>query len=245
MSGSGPLVKVVKSVLIPLLLLFSNADLNAANSERRLQVLQGLIPQVLAASESYGIPSWLIVGVLADEVERAGLEDGPLFQGHDMDEYIRIVLDPRLDEPERKTSLTALVKHVETFYGKSMGSISFGLAQMQPTVVGSLISAGYLAKPDLPSHPYKNDLFHHLYMLSKNEWAPVLVAARLKQICDHWLKSAENVDLTKNWAVVASLYSIGLEGRKGVTKNPIPSQRGARIVQRQREWQELIENAPR
>ncbi|UWX63551.1 hypothetical protein [Deinococcus rubellus] len=64
-------------------------------------------------------------------------------------------------------------------------------------------------------------------LLSDTE-PPLLVAACLRSTLDHWQRGG--VDLLKRPAVLGTLYSLDLTGKRGVHADPQPSARGKAIA---------------
>jgi len=115
-----------------------------------------------------------------------------------------------------------LLNKTLSVFGESFITISFGAAQMNPDAVIHLVEGGYIPKPENWDTDQRDVI---LRLLLDEKKAPELVSARLEQIYDHWMSGG--VDISKRPDVLGNLYSIGLEGEKGVHAD-LPDNQGDR-----------------
>lgn len=104
---------------------------------------------------------------------------------------------------------------------------SIGDSQMKFETLYDLVDNGYIEKPD----NWDSDRFDLAKdMLTDDDLAPTLVAARLRQTIDYW-EAQGGPNLSERPEILATLYSIGLTGDQGVHSNPQPSERGKGILE--------------
>ena len=157
----------------------------------------------------------LVAAILEDEAERRDFID---YVG-DVEAWFIEKYEGKLESTERMM--------LERLTGQSIEEISLGKAQMNPEVVMDMVESGYLNKPE----GWEDDkLDISLQLLLNDEKAPELVSARIDQIVDHWADQGQ--DISDRPEIVATLYSIGLEGKQGVNSNPQPNDRGQSIADR-------------
>lgn len=112
---------------------------------------------------------------------------------------------------------------------------SLGIAQMQVRTVYDLVEKGYIPKPDGWE---SNRQAAAIALLLNEQTASMLVAARVRQTIDHW--EAQGVDISQRPEILATLYSIGLEGERGVNTTPESNERGDAIRANMRRMGELL-----
>jgi hypothetical protein len=113
---------------------------------------------------------------------------------------------------------------------------SLGIAQMQVRTVYELVEKGYIPKP----RGWENNKQAAAIDLLLNEQAaPMLVAARVRQTINHW-RDQQCVDISRRPDILGTLYSIGLEGSRGVNQTPVASERGKSIHTNMRRMGELL-----
>ena len=167
------------------------------------------------AARRFGVAPGLVAAILADELRRRNLWD------HGQD----ILAQWLLDLP---TPLSVVLQQVaEYLTGRPLDDQSFGLAQTKPATLRELDEAGVL--------PVPRDLRLQLALLLRWEYTPLLIAARLRQILDYW--TAGGVDLSRQQEVLATLYSLGLTGRRGVHPHPVANSRGKAVAEMARGFQ--------
>jgi hypothetical protein len=173
--------------------------------------IYNLRSQIKSAAASQGVDANLVAAILLDEYNRRGWEDSL----QDTEAQFIIAYEGLLEDAE--------VGMWEATVG-DLATTSFGDAQMNLNVVEELVDKGYVDKPaDWDS----DHLDSSLKLATNRQMAPTLVAARVKQTIDHWKKGG--VDISSNYAVLGTLYSMGLTGRSGVNPNPQPNARGTQI----------------
>lgn len=179
--------------------------------EMRLrQVIFGAQAQreIVQASEQFGVPAALIAGILADERVRLDAAD------HVQNALMRLSLVlPAGAE-------NVLIGSLERLCGRSTDSFSLGRAQMKSATLARLGAEGYLRVP-------ANSRQRRQLLLSDAQ-APLLVAACLRSTADYWQRGG--VDLLERPAVLGTLYSLGLTGKRGVHAEPQASWRGQSIA---------------
>lgn len=163
---------------------------------------------VQEAAQRYGVPDELIASVLADEQARRNLLD--------------VGQDTALSFNFHAASgrATALQRQLERLSGRSVDTFSLGRAQMKPATLRRLGHLGYLEVPDHPDGQRR--------LLLDPAQAPHLVAACLRATADHW--AARGVPILHRPEVLATLYSLGFTGARGVHPHPQASARGAAIA---------------
>ncbi len=167
--------------------------------------------QIKSAASAQGVDANLVAAILLDEYNRRGIEDSL----QDTEAGFIIAYEGMLEDAE--------VAMWEATVG-DLATTSFGDAQMNLNVSEELVNKGYVAKPaDWDS----DHLDSSLRLATNSQMAPTLVAARIHQTIDHW--NAGGVDISRNYAVLGTLYSMGLTGRSGVNPNPQPNARGTQI----------------
>lgn len=171
------------------------------------------------AKPEKGITPELIAAVLKYEKDHRDFTDGVA----DLEARFIMWYEGWVEDLE-----VALLNTTLGLAGESFDKISFGAAQMNPEVVRELVEKGYISKPDNWDDDQRDAILTVLLDESK---APMLVAARLEQIYDHWL--AGGVDISNRPDVLGNLYGMGLEGKKGVHDNLDDNQgpRGEEIQQ--------------
>jgi len=107
----------------------------------------------------------------------------------------------------------------------ALTNASLGPAQMKPSVVEELVTAGLVAQP--PHWEQKKSELIQSWLLDPQKSAQ-LVAARLEHIVCHWAKGG--VDISDKPQILATLYSLGLVGQAGVHDNPQANERGEKIA---------------
>ncbi|WP_216326117.1 hypothetical protein [Deinococcus aestuarii] len=161
------------------------------------------------AADRYGVDATLIAAVLADEQVRL---DG-------YDHLQQILLRLTVSLPERPAA--ALRRLAGWLAGRPVETFSLGRAQMKVGTLRRLGALGYLeVPPDLPAQ---------LRLLLDPLAAPHLVAACLRATADHW--AGAGVPIAHRPEILATLYSLGFTGRRGVHVHPQASERGRLIAE--------------
>lgn len=150
------------------------------------------------AAARYGVDAALIAAVLADEQVR--------LDGYDHLQHRLLRLTVSL--PERPAA--ALRRLAGWLAGRAADTFSLGRAQMKFSTLRRLGTLGYL---DLPA-----GLPAQLRLLLDPHAAPHLVAACLRATADHW--AAAGVPILHRPEILATLYSLGFEGRGGIHAHP-------------------------
>lgn len=163
---------------------------------------------VLEAAAEYRVSPTLIASILADERRR--LDPADWLQ----DKLLR--LGQMLPEKRQRLMDAGL----EKLCGRPVDTFSLGRAQMKGTTLRALARRGYITLEDSPSARRR--------LLLDDAQAPGLVAACLRATIDHW--QAGGVNLSHRPDILGTLYSIGLEGRRGVHPNPQANARGRAIA---------------
>jgi WXG100 family type VII secretion target len=163
---------------------------------------------IISSARHFNVPSSLVAAIIYDE----------------MSEYDAIT-DRFLDQVAKFNLLDFLISDDR----------SLGIAQMQVRTVYELVERGYILKPAGWDGDKKRIAVEYLL---DDRVAPMLVAARLRQIADHWQR--KGVSISNRYDILATLYSIGLEGARGVHPNPEPSERGAKIARTLKRMAELV-----
>lgn len=164
--------------------------------------------EIVWAGQQFDVSPSLIASILADERVRLDAAD------HVQNALMRLSLMlPAWAE-------NALMNRVERLCGRSTESFSLGRAQMKSGTLVRLGAEGYL---DVPA-----DAHQRRQLLLRDAQAPLLVAACLRFTADYWQRSS--VNLLERPAVLGTLYSLGLTGKRGVHAEPQPSARGQAIA---------------
>jgi hypothetical protein len=165
--------------------------------------------QTHLAAEEFGISAELIASVLADEfVRRDGWD---LIQ----EGLVRLGLHLQSQVARRYWQM------LEAACGRPVTTFSLGRAQMKTGTLRSLGALGYLSLPETTQE--------ELHLLFDVQQAPRLVAACLRATADHW--ALHGVSIEHRADVLATLYSLGLSGTRGVHPAPEASARGQAIAQ--------------
>ncbi|BDP44624.1 hypothetical protein DAETH_45930 (plasmid) [Deinococcus aetherius] len=161
------------------------------------------------AAARYGVDAALIAAVLADEQVR--------LDGYDHLQHRLLRLTVSL--PERPASA---LRHLAGWLaGRPVETFSLGRAQMKVGTLRRLGVLGYLeVPPELPAQ---------LRLLLDPLAAPRLVAACLRATADHW--AGAGVPIAHRPDILATLYSLGFTGRRGVHPHPRASERGRLIAE--------------
>ncbi|GAP16462.1 DedA family protein [Levilinea saccharolytica] len=167
-------------------------------------------PRAQAAAQAQDVPAALVLAVLLDEAQRYDRWDRL------QDAAMRLVLGaPRAFQ-------TLLRRVWQILSGKALEDQSFGPSQMTLRVQRELTESQYLPALTEPG-------WQGLLRRGQDETqAAHLVAARLRQIRDHW--QAQGVDLSQQWDVLGTLYSIGLTSERGIHAHPQANHRGQAIA---------------
>lgn len=161
------------------------------------------------AAARYGVDAALIAAVLADEQVR--------LDGYDHLQHGLLRLTVSL--PERPAA--ALRRLARWLAGRPVETFSLGRAQMKVGTLRRLGALGYLeVPPDLPAQ---------LRLLLDPVAAPRLVAACLRATADHW--AGAGVPIAHRPDILATLYSLGFTGHRGVHPHPRASERGLLIAE--------------
>jgi hypothetical protein len=176
--------------------------------------LKRLHSELILAAGQYQVPAGLVAAVLIDEIQRYNLFDRL------QDMVARGLVNGK------GWSRQILARLWAKLSGEPLADQSFGLAQMNLGVLCLLVDSGGVQAPE---QYQPGDLSVLLEMLLDERKAPFLVAARLRQIIDHW--QAGGVDLSNRPDILGTLYSIGLEGARGVHPDPQPNRRGMAIAE--------------
>jgi hypothetical protein len=173
--------------------------------------IYGLRTQINAAARAQGVDASLVAAILLDEYNRRGFEDSV----QDTEAAFIIAYEGWLEDAE--------VGMWEATMG-DLATTSFGDSQMTLNVAEELVNRGYV---DEPADWDSDHLDSSLKLVTDSNMAPTLVAARVHQTIDHWQNGG--VDISTNYAVLGTLYSMGLTGRSGINPNPQPNARGTQI----------------
>lgn len=194
--------------------------------DKHERVVRDLGTEIVGAAAQYpDVEPGIVAGILWDESRRAGPEDAI----QNLAARERIWLE---GSAERLGDLDLWAFSG----GKPIGEISFGKAQMTPDTLESLIDNGYLEEPE----GWDTDRIDTaLRVLTDDGMAPMLVAARVQQTIDHW-DQPSGTDLSDRADILGTLYSIGLEGSRGVRPNPDSNSRGDAIAAKIPELEALL-----
>ena len=165
------------------------------------------------AGANFQVSPSLIAAILCDEITRRNFLDD-----------VQDVLARRVILGGWK-SKNLLIKLWRFFSNEELYTQSFGLPQMNPETVSSLISAGYIKIDE--RRGFENLEFLLSVILDENQ-SPNLIAARLRQTIDHW--KAGGVDISQRDGVLATLYSIGITGERGVHPDVQANARGEKVA---------------
>ncbi len=169
--------------------------------------------QIHLAADEFGMSAELIASVMADEyVSRDGWD---LIQ----DALMRLGL-------HLNGGVSAVYWWLlERACGRPVESFSLGRAQMKTGTLRRLGSLGYLDLPETAQGQWR--------LLLSDRSAPRLVAACLRATTDHWAE--HGVFIRHRAEVLATLYSLGFTGPRGVHAAPEASSRGLNIA-RHADW---------
>ncbi|TSA79509.1 hypothetical protein FNU79_17845 [Deinococcus detaillensis] len=164
--------------------------------------------EIVQAGQQFGISPALIASILADERTRLDAAD------HFQNALMRLsMLLPDWAEQ-------LLIQSIERACGRSVDTFSLGRAQMKGGTLARLSAEGHL--------PVLTSASQSRHFLLSDGQAPFLVAACLRSTVDYWQRGG--VDLLENPAVLGTLYSLGITGKRGVHADPQPSVRGRAIA---------------
>jgi len=210
------------------------------------EIIANLSEQINEAAAKYGVDPVLVAAILYDELQNRGIED--IYQDH-------IAAPDLLWKEGFFETLRAWGLGVEIGVATSLKNIlegeapgrpyarvedqSFGMAQMNVGTVYDLVEEGYI---DAPEGWAEDQLDCSLSMLLDPSMAPMLIAARVKQTIDHWQDGGQ--DISNRPEILGTLYSIGLEGEKGVHDTPEPSDRGEDILDNMARMEEVLDYSP-
>ena len=175
--------------------------------------LNHLRTELILAGKQYQVPAGLVAAVLVDEIQRYNLIDR-------LQDMVARALVNGKGRPRQ-----ILARLWEKLSGETLAGQSFGLAQMNLGVLRQLVESG---RVQVPEGWHTEDLNALLEMLLDERKSPFLIAARLRQIIDYW--QVGGVDLSMRPDILGTLYSIGLEGVRGVHPDPLPNERGRAIA---------------
>lgn len=197
--------------------------------------IRSLALTIVQAEKDSRVPRALIAAVLHDEIlRRDGTDD-------EQDAVAREALKARGADRER------IIAGVWRRHGQQVWDVSFGLAQMTPTSLRDVAENGFFWRR--PRGFRAKDLWSVLGVLLNEDYAPRVVAYRLRHISEHWKTRARarrgcKVNLLahpQGPAVLATLYSMGLTGGRGVHCNPMPNERGRVIADKMGAMAALLE----
>ncbi len=169
--------------------------------------------QIHLAAEEFGVSEELIASIMTDESVRR--------DGWDLMQEALVGLGLRLQGRVAALYWQAL----EWACRRQVASFSLGRAQMKTWTLQKLGSWGYLDLPETAQEQWR--------LLLSDRNAPRLVAACLRATVDHWAE--HGVSIGHRTDVLATLYSLGFTGPRGVHANPEASSRGLHIA-RHADW---------
>jgi hypothetical protein len=193
----------------------------SAISKQRAARVAALQREICGAATRCGVDAPLVAAILDDEMLRYDLSD----RCQDFCARLIAAGGDRLGPPLARAYGAITFHPIE--------NQSFGPAQMKLATLRDLLARGYL---DSPSHD--RQLPALLAILLDHRLAPALIAARLRQTSDHWRTGGVNI--SNRPEILATLYSIGLEGRNGVHTDPQPSARGLQVAANRQAMREIL-----
>jgi len=178
----------------------------------RIEKVEELKERIVSAGTRYEVSKYLIGAILLDEAQRFNSIDKL------QDFLARIVINyPNLIG-------SFFIYALEIIFLDKIEDQSFGLSQMN---VGTLIALkGYL-NFKLEGNNKIELISKCLEILLTESLAPELVSAMIRKTIDHW--NDQNIDIQNRTGICGTLYSIGIEGPKGIHNNPQPNKRGLKI----------------
>ncbi|MGY2895863.1 hypothetical protein [Deinococcus sp. UYEF24] len=165
--------------------------------------------QINLAAEEFGVSAELIASIMTDESVRR--------DGWDLIQEALVGLGLRLQG--RVSDL--YWQTLEWACRRQVASFSLGRAQMKTGTLQKLGSWGYLDLPETAQEQWR--------LLLSDRDAPRLVAACLRATSDYWAE--HGVSIGHRADVLATLYSLGFTGPRGIHGNPEASARGLSIAQ--------------
>jgi hypothetical protein len=197
---------------------------------------------IQAAAKQYNVAPEVIGNILFQEKRNAGSAD------RTQDAFANDWLKQRAEGKTNLSLEAYRNKYKEFDPGReaalksTVDNTSFGSAQMQLGLVKELIGKGLVKTPNgvsgvnIPSPQEWSKLSADeknkigLSLLMNDKMTPYLVGARAKQTVDHWkakggtdisnpnVTNRNDIGDTNHYRMLTQLYSVGLEGKKGVGK---------------------------
>lgn len=182
-----------------------------SNDEAITLISTRLRDDVIGAGTAYGVEPRLVAAILMDEASLYNVWD-----------RLQDLVAWWIIQSKGKLSLL-ITRAWQILTREDIGTQSFGMAQMNVNTLRELIGEGYL-----PPSEFDTELPAILKVLLDVDMCPRLAAAQIRHIIDHWME--QGVDISQRPEICGTLYSIGLEGARGVHANPEPNLRGLEIA---------------